>query len=390
MFLSDISIKRPVLATVMSLLLVVFAIIAFERLPLREYPDIDPPVVSISTTYPGASAETVETRITEVIEDRISGVEGIKFITSTSSDGRSRINIEFGVNQNIDAAANDIRDRVSGILDDLPDTAEPPDIQKADSSDDVILWLNLVSDNMNTIELTDYAKRYLQDRFSVLPGVARVRIGGGLEYAMRVWLDREKMAARGLTVQDIQTALRAENLELPAGQIESNEVQFTARIQRAYSTEEDFRNLVIQKQGDQFVYLSDVARIEKSAIENRTFFRGNERPMVGIGVIKQSKANTIAVADGAIAMAQRLQENLPKGMEIINSYDTSVFIRSSISEVYKTLFLAAGLVVLVIYLFLGSVRSMLVPAITVPISIMSTFIALYIFGFSINLLTLLA
>ncbi len=390
MFLSDISVKRPVFATVLSLLLVTFSIIAYQRLPLREYPDIDPPVVSIDTSYVGASAQTVETRITEVIEDRISGVEGIRFITSTSSDGRSRINIEFDVEQDIDAAANDIRDRVSGVIDNLPEEADAPDIQKADSSDDVILWFNLVSDRMNTLELTDYAKRNLQDRFSVLPGVARVRIGGGLEYAMRVWLDRQKMAARQITVQDIQQKLREENIELPAGQIESEEVQFTARIERAYKNADDFKRLVIKKDGDDFIYLADVAKIEKAAIEKRTFFRGNERPMIGLGVIKQSKANTIAVADEAEKLAARLRETLPEGMEIINSYDTSVFIRGAISEVYKTLFLAAGLVVLVIYIFLGSLRSMLVPAVTVPISILSTFIALYFLGFSVNLLTLLA
>ncbi len=194
MILSDISVTRPVFASVLSLLLIAFGIVSFTQLPLREYPDIDPPVVSVDTSYTGASANVVETRITEVIEDRISGVEGIKFISSTSSDGRSRINIEFDVGRDIEAAANDVRDRVSGIADNLPEEADPPDIQKADSSDDVILWLNLTSDRMDVLELTDYAKRYLQDRFSVLPGVARVRVGGGLEYAMRVWLDRNQMA----------------------------------------------------------------------------------------------------------------------------------------------------------------------------------------------------
>jgi multidrug efflux pump len=390
MILSDISVTRPVFASVLSLLLIAFGVVSFTKLSLREYPDIDPPVVSVDTSYPGAAANVVETRITEVIEDRISGVEGIKYIASTSSDGRSRINIEFDVGRDIEAAANDIRDRVSGIADNLPEEADPPDIQKADSSDDVILWLNLVSDQMNVLELTDYAKRYLQDRFSVLPGVARVRIGGGLEYSMRVWLDRNKLAARGLTVQDIESALRSENVELPAGSIESEEVQFTARIERGYKTPEDFQKLVIAKTDDYLVRLGDVARVEKSAIENRTFFRGNAVPMVGIGVIKQSKGNTIEVAQAAIDLAQRLQPNLPPGMEIINSYDTSVFIRNAISEVYKTLFVAIMLVVGVIYLFLGSWRAMLVPAVTVPVSLISTFIVLNLFGFSINLLTLLA
>jgi multidrug efflux pump len=390
MLLSDISVTRPVFASVISLLLIAFGIVSFSRLPLREYPDIDPPVVSVDTEYRGASANIVETRITEVIEDRISGVEGIKFISSSSSDGRSRINIEFDVNRDIEAATNDIRDRVSGVVDNLPEEADPPDIQKADSSDDVILWLNLVSDKMDTLELTDYARRYLQDRFSVLPGVARVRVGGGLEYSMRVWLDRNQMAARDITVTDIENALRSENIELPAGSIESVETQFTARIQRVYQTPDDFKKLVIAEGDDYLVRLGDVARIEKAAIEDRTFFRGNGVPMIGIGIIKQSKANTIAVAQAAIDLAQRLQPDLPPGMEIINSYDTSVFIRNAISEVYKTLFIAIALVIFVIYLFLGSFRAMLIPAVTVPVSLVATFTILYSFGFSINLLTLLA
>ncbi len=390
MILSDVSVTRPVFASVLSLLLIVFGIMSFSKLALREYPDIDPPVVSITTSYQGASANIVETRITEIIEDRISGVEGIKFISSSSTDGQSRIDIEFIVERDIEAATNDIRDRVSGVVDDLPEEADPPDIQKADSSDDVILWLNLSSDEMNTIELTDYASRYLEDRFSILPGVARVRIGGGLEYAMRVWLDRNKMAARGLTVTDIETALRSENVELPAGSIESVETQFTARIQRGYKTPEDFENLVIGQQDNYLIRLSDVARIEKAAVESRTFFRGNSVPMVGIGIIKQSKANTISVVEGAIDMAERIAPDLPEGMRIFSSYDTSVFIRNAISEVYKTLFIAMMLVVTVIYLFLGSFRAMLVPAVTVPVSLIATFTLLYVFGFSINLLTLLA
>lgn len=390
MFLSDTAVTRPVFASVLSLLLIAFGLVSFDRLALREYPDIDPPVVSVDTSYPGASANIVETRITEVIEDRISGVEGIKHISSSSSDGRSRISIEFDVNRDIEAATNDVRDRVSGVVDNLPEEADPPDIQKADSSDDVILWFNLTSINMNVLELTDYAKRYLQDRFSVLPGVARVRVGGGLEYAMRVWLDRNQMAARGLTVSDVENALRAENVELPAGSIESEEIQFTARIQRSYQTPDDFRKLVIAQTDNYLVRLGDIARIEKEAIENRTFFRGNSVPMVGIGIIKQSKANTIEVARGAAELAERLQENLPPGMEIINSYDTSVFIDNAIKEVYKTLFIAIFLVITVIYLFLGSVRAMLIPAVTVPVSLIATFIILYSFGFSINLLTLLA
>ena len=391
MILSDISVTRPVLATVLSLLLVAFGLVAFDRLPLREYPDIDPPVVSIETVYPGAAANVVETRITQLIEDRIAGVEGIRTVESSSQDGRSEITVQFDIDRDIDGAANDIRDRVSGILDQLPVEAEPPDIQKVDSNEDVIMWLNLVSDRMTVPELTDYARRYLVDRFSVLDGVARVRVGGNQTYAMRVWIDRSALAARGLTVADVEAALRAENLELPAGSVESIDRQFTVRLERSFRDAEDFGQLVLAQGADGYlVRLGDVARVERGTEEDRTFFRGNGVPMVGIGIIKQSTANTIAVADAAKAEMARINPSLPEGMEIKQSYDTSVFVKDAIKEVYKTLGIAIGLVVLVIFLFLGRVRAMLVPAVTVPVSLVATFTVLYALGFSINILTLLA
>ncbi len=391
MMLSDLSVTRPVLAAVLSLLLIAFGLVAFDRLPLREYPDIDPPVVSVETRYPGASANVVETRITQLIEDRISGVEGIRTVESVSEDGRSAITIEFAIGRDIDGAANDVRDRVSGILDQLPVEADPPDIQKVDSNEDVIMWLNLVSDRMTVPELTDYARRYLVDRFSVLDGVARVRVGGDQTFAMRIWLDRDALAARGLTVADVETALRAENLELPAGSVESKSRQFSVRVDRAFGTPEQFARLVLGQGTDGYlVRLGDVARVERGTREDRTFFRGNGVPMVGLGIIKQSTANTIAVADAAKAEMARINPTLPEGMEIKQSYDTSVFVKGAIHEVYKTLGIAIGLVILVIFLFLGSVRAMLVPAVTVPVSLIATFTVLLALGFSINILTLLA
>ncbi|MGF1642944.1 MAG: efflux RND transporter permease subunit [Thiotrichales bacterium] len=391
MMLSDVSVTRPVLASVFSLLLIVFGIVAFDRLPLREYPDIDPPVVSIETNYPGAAAAVVETRITKIIEDRIAGVEGIGYIESSSEDGRSAITVEFNVGRDIDGAANDIRDRVSTILRQLPTEADPPEIQKVNSNEDVIMWLNLASDQMSVPQLTDYAERYLVDRFSVLDGVARVRLGGSQTYAMRVWLDRAELAARNLSVADVERALRADNIELPAGSIESRDRQFTVRVERSFRTAEDFASLVLAR-GDEgyLVRLGDVARVERGSEEDRTFFRGNGVPMVGIGVIKQSTANTLEVARAAKAEMARLNENLPDGMALRQSYDTSVFVEGAVREVYKTLAIALGLVVLVIYLFLGSLRAMLIPAVTVPVSLIGTFIALYAFGFSLNMFTLLA
>ena len=391
MILSDLSVRRPVLASVISILLIVFGFVAFSMLPLREYPDIDPPVVTIETLYPGASANVVETQITEVIEERIAGVEGIRFISSKSEDGLSAVTIEFDTGRDVDGAANDIRDRVSAILGDLPEEADPPEIQKVDSNDDVIMWLNLVSDRMTVPELTDYADRYLVDKFSVLNGVARVRIGGGQSYAMRIWLDRKAMAARKLVVSDIENALRAENLELPAGSIESSERNFTVRVKRTFRTAAEFERLVLARSSDGYlVRIGDIARVERGSEEDRTFFRGNGEAMVGIGIIKQSTANTIDVARGAKAEMRRLNPSLPEGMEIKQSYDTSVFVEGAIKEVYKTLLIAIGLVILVIYLFLGSVRATVVPAVSVPVSIIASFIVLNALGFSVNLLTLLA
>ena len=391
MILSDISVTRPVLAAVMSLLLVVFGLVSFDRLALREYPDIDPPVVSIETIYPGAAANVVETRITEIIEDRIAGVEGIRFIDSKSEDGRSVISVEFSINRDVDGAANDIRDRVSAVLAELPDEADPPEIQKVDSNEDVIMWLNLASDRLSVPEITDYASRYLVDRFSVLDGVARVRVGGGQVYAMRIWLDRRALAARGLTVADVESALRAENIELPAGSIDSEERQFTVRIKRSFRTAEDFSRMVLGQGEDGYlVRLGDVARVERGAAEDRLFFRGNGVPMVGIGIIKQSTANTLAVAHAAQAEVERINPTLPDGMAIEQSYDSSVFIEGAIREVFKTLAIAIMLVITVIYLFLGGVRAMLVPAVTVPVSLIATFSVLLALGFTINIITLLA
>ncbi|MCA0951210.1 efflux RND transporter permease subunit [Shewanella chilikensis] len=391
MILTDISVKRPVFASVISLLLIAFGLVSFGKLPLREYPDIDPPIVSIDTSYRGASASVVESRITQLIEDRISGVEGIRHINSSSTDGRSSVVLEFDIDRDIEAAANDVRDRISGLLDNLPEEADPPEVQKANGGDEVIMWLNLVSDQMTTLQLTDYARRYLTDRFSVIDGVANMRVGGGKVYAMRVWIDRQALAARNLTVADVESALRSENVELPAGSIESKERHFTVRLERSFRTAEDFANLALTQGGDGYlVKLGDVAQVEIGSEEERIMFRGNGEAMIGLGVSKQSTANTLEVARAVNKLVDEINPTLPQGMEIKRSYDSSVFIEASIDEVYQTLFIAIILVIIVIYLFLGSVRAMLIPALTVPVSLLATFIVLYALGYTINLLTLLA
>ncbi|MFQ3786860.1 efflux RND transporter permease subunit [Halomonas sp. A29] len=391
MRLSDISVQRPVLATVLALLIVAFGLLSLQRLSLQEYPSIDPPVVSIDTRYPGAAANVVESRITQVLEDRIAGIEGIEVVTSSSEDGRSRINIEFNLEMDIDAAANDVRDRIAGAQRNLPDDADPPEVQKADSSEEIVVWLSLSGEGYSMPELTDYANRYLVDRLSVQPGVARVRVGGGRDYAMRVWIDRNALAARNLTVSDVESALRAENVELPAGSIESRERQFIVRLPRSFAAAGDFQRLAIDQGSDGYlIRLGDVARVEVGSVDDRSIFRANGVPMVGLGMMMQSTANVLELSQGVQAEMERLQATLPDGMELSLNFDASVFVAGAIQQVVMTLFIAMGLVVVVIFMFLGNVRTTLVPAVTVPIAIIGSFIALALMGFSINLLTLLA
>ncbi len=391
MIISDTSIRRPVFAIVLNLLLVTFGVVAFTKLQVREFPDVDPPIVTIETAYTGASAAVVERRITQLIEDRISIVEAIKSIESSSEDGRSVVTVEFNIERDIDNAANDLREAVSSLLDELPDEADPPEITKEDAATEVMMWMSLTSTYLTPVELADYAERYLVDSFSVLPGVARVRISGASSYAMRVWIDRRALAARNLTVSDVEAALQRQNVELPAGTIQSLDRQFTVRIKREFLTEEDFRNLVIVRGDDGFlVRLGEVARIELGAEEPRRTYRGNGVPRVGMGIIKQSQANTLDVSRAAKVEIERVRKQLPDGVFLDESYDTSVFIEESLKQVGTTLGVAVLLVVLVIYLFLGTARATLIPAVTVPVSLIGSFIFLNAFGFSINLLTLLA
>ncbi len=391
MWLSDISVRRPVLAMVMSLLLMAFGALSFRNLPLRELPDVDPPIVSVETAYIGASAAVVESRVTKPIEDRLAGLEGIHKIVSESSEGISRITIEFELSRDIDSAANDVRDRVSQARDDIPDDADAPEIFKAQSGASPIMWINLSGDAFGPLELTDFAERDLVDRFSVVDGVARVILSGAKHYSMRIWLDRVALAAHGLTVADIENALRTQNVELPAGRIESRARDLTVRIERGYATAEDFRSLVVDRGKDgHLVRLGEVARVEVGPLESAGEFRGNGVTRVGIGIIKQSTANTVGVANGVIEEIDRVIPTLPAGMTLDPGWNSAEFVQASVDEVYKTLVIAMVLVVFVIYLFLGTKRAALIPAVTVPICLVATFAGLWAFDLSINLLTLLA
>ena len=390
MILSDQSVRRPVFAAVISMLLVILGLASMSRLPVRQYPDVDSPVVSIDTEYRGASAEVVETKVTQVIEERIAGIEGIVKLTSSSRDERSDIRVEFDLGRDIDGAANDIRDRVSRVLDQLPTEADPPEIAKVDNTSQAVMFLNLTSDRMDGLEITDYAERFLVDRFSTVPGVARVRISGERRYAMRVWLSRERLAAHGLTVNNVEDALRSENVELPAGRIESTAREFTLRTDTGFNTEQDFRLLVIGRGADgQLVRLGDVADVRIGAENERSIARANGEPAVSLAIEQLSKANSVLVSRAVREEVARIAQELPEGMTLGVNYDRAEFIEASMKEVYIALGVALSLVLIVIYIFLGSFRVTLIPAIVVPVSVTATFIVMGAMGYTINVLTLL-
>jgi multidrug efflux pump len=388
--LSDFSVRRPVFATVLSLLLVILGLAALSNLPVRQYPDIDPPVVSIETTYRGASADVVETKVTQVIEDRIAGLEGIEKLTSASSEERSSIRVEFVPGRDVDEAANDIRDRVARAAGELPLETEPPEIAKVDNDTQAVMYLNLTSDRLNGLELTDYADRFLTDRFSTVPGVARVRISGERKYAMRIWVDREAMAARGLTVADVEAALRAENVELPAGRLESSQREFTLRTDTGFRTPEEFARLVLGRGSDgQLIQLGEVADVRVGAANERNVARANAVPAVSLGIEQLSKANTLDVSAGVREEMERVAGDLPEGMTLQVNYDRAGFIGASMLQVVYALGFAIALVLLVIYLFLGDLRATLIPAVVVPVSVTATFMVMAALGYTINTLTLL-
>ena len=390
MRISEVSVRRPVFATVISLLLVIFGLVALDRLAVREYPDVDRPVVSINTTYRGASAQVVENKVTQVIEDRIAGIEGILKIESDSEDERSNIRIEFDVSRDIDGAANDVRDRVARVVATLPPEADPPEVAKSDASAEPVMYLIFSSDAMSTLDVTDYAERHIVDRLSTVPGVARVSVFGGRRYAMRIWTDRQALAARKLTVADIEDALRRENVQLPAGRLESRSREFSLRTEVGLDTEDDFRNLVIGRGADgHLVRLGEVAQVRLAAENERSLIRANGRTGVGMGIEAQSKANTLDVVRGVRAEVQRLQADIPKGAVLQINVDNGVAIEAALQEVLIAVVLAFISVLIVIYAFLGSVRSTLIPAVTIPVSIVASFIVMYALGYSVNVLTLL-
>ncbi|MBC8050890.1 MAG: efflux RND transporter permease subunit [Chitinophagales bacterium] len=391
MVLSDISVKRPIFATVVSLVIIVFGIISYTKLPVREYPDVDAPIVTIETTYTGAAASVVDTRITKIIEDQISGIEGVRNIDSKSTDGVSTITVEFTLGRNIDSAANDLRDRVNRVIDDLPDEADTPQITKVDADASPILWYSLTSNSLSRIQITDYAERFIVDRLGSVDGVARVNVSAPATPAMRIWIDRQALAARSLTIADVEAAIRAQNVELPGGRIESLNSFLTVRVERAYATADQFRGLVVRRdENGNLTRLGDVATVEVAPENDKSEFRGDGQDRIGLGIVRISGANALDVARGVKVEVDRIREGLPAQISLLPSYDTTQFIDASMHEVWLTFAIAGGCVLVVIFVFLGNFRATIIPMLAVPVSILGAFIAMYATGSTVNLITLLA
>jgi multidrug efflux pump len=387
--ISEVCIERPVLATVMSLVILLFGLICLQRLPNRDLPDVDPPVVSVTTVYPGAAPEVVETSVTQALEDQIIGIEGVRHVTSLSREQVSQISVEFELHRDIEAAANDVRDRVARARRDLPEEVEEPVVAKRDADARPIMWLAMAGEQTTQIHLSTIADTRVRDRLGKLPGVATVLIGGERRYSMRLWIDNDRLTAHGLTIADVADGLRRENVDLPSGRVESIDVEYTVRSLGELRTVPDYESLIVATVGGEPVRLRDLARVEVGPEDERKLVRFNGVPALGLGVIKQSKANTLAVTSRVRAELERLNQELPPGVRIHIAFDASDYIRRSIRDVTLTIFEAVVLVVFVIYLFLRTARATLIPATAIPISIIGTFAILYFTGFTINTLTLM-
>jgi multidrug efflux pump len=387
--LSQVCIDRPVLATVMSLVIIAFGLVSLTRLPNRELPDVDPPVVAVTTVFPGAAPEVVETSITQVLEDELIGIEGIRHLTSISREQVSAITVEFELSRDVDVAANDVRDRVARARRELPEDVEEPIVAKRDADARAIIWMALFGDRYSQIELSSLAETRIKDRLSKLPGVADAIIAGERRYSMRLWIDNSRLTAHRLTIADVAAALRRENVDLPSGRIESVDQEFTVRTLGELRTAEAYNSLIIATLNGGPVRFRDVGHAEVGPETERKLVRFNGAPAVGIGIVKQSKANTLAVANAVKEELRRLRPELPEGVNLEIAFDSSLFIRRSVEDVTRTIFQAILLVLVVIYLFLRSVRATIIPAISIPVSVIGTFAVLYSFGFSVNTLTLM-
>jgi len=390
MKLSETSIRRPVLASMISAALVLFGVIGYTRLSVRELPDIDPPIISVSTTLPGANAQVVETAVTDVLEEELSTIQGLRTLSSSSSEENSQITLEFNLDRAVDVAAQDVRDKVSRVRGRLPVDVLEPVIAKQEADAQPFFWLALSSPNYDLMQLSDVADRLVKARLQSLAGVGSAGIFGERRFAMRVWVQPDQLSARGLTVQDVENAITARNVEIPAGRIESTRREFSVRSLGELKTPQGFGEMAVASQGGQVVKLKDVAKVELGPEDNRSIFRYNGNPAVAIGVVRQSKANLIDVARGIRAAIPSIQETLPPGVKLETAFDGSVYVTHSINDARLTLVIAAILVVLIIFVFLRNLRATVIPGLAIPASIVSTFAIMYFLGFSINNFTLLA
>ncbi|MBE0663876.1 MAG: efflux RND transporter permease subunit [Bacteroidales bacterium] len=389
MGLSSLSIQRPVLATVMSIVIIIFGLIGLNFLGVREYPSVDPPIINVSTNYVGANADIIESQITEPLEESINGIAGIRTLTSTSRDGRSGIRVEFDLGVDLEAAANDVRDRVARSLFRLPADADPPVVSKSDADGSPIIFLNIASESRSLLELTDIADRIFKERFQTIPGVSQVGIWGAKRYSMRLYMDPLKLAAYGLTPLDVRTALLRENVELPSGRIEGNATELTVRTLSRLETPEEFGNLIIKEDNNAVIRFRDLGVAELGPENERTLLRRDGVPMVGNAITPQPGSNHIEIADEFYHRLEQIRKDLPADIKTAIGFDTTEYIRNSIKEVQQSIFIAFFLVVLIIFFFLRDWRTTIIPVIVIPISLIGSFFIMYLAGFTINVLTLL-
>jgi multidrug efflux pump len=389
MSLSSLSIRRPVLASVMAIAIVLFGIIGYTYLGIREYPSVDPPIITVSTSYTGANADIIESQITEPLEESINGIAGIRTLTSVSRDGRSTIRVEFMIDIDLEDAANDVRDRVSRAQRNLPPDTDPPIVTKADADAIPIIFLNIKSNKRSLLELSDIAQRAFKERVQTIDGVSQVTIWGEKRYSMRLWMDPLKLAAFQITPIDIRNALSRENIELPTGRIDGKNTELTIRTLGRLSTEEEFNNLIIKESEGRLVQFSDVGRAELFPENERTLLKRDGIPMVGIVLIPQPGANQIQIVDDFYERIEQIKKDIPADIELGIGFDVTTYIRESINEVQQTVFIAFSLVILIIFLFLRDWRTTLIPVIVIPISLIGSFFIMYVADFSINVLTLL-
>lgn len=389
MSLSSVSIQRPVLATVLSIVILLFGFIGLAFLGIREYPNVDPPVITVSTNYLGANADIIESQVTEPLEEAVNGIAGIRTMTSVSRDGRSTITVEFNLEVDLETAANDVRDRVARTVGNLPSDIDPPVVAKSDANANPILFLNIKSDKRSLLELTDIADKVFKERLQTINGVSEIRIWGERKYAMRLWLDPEKMAAYRLTPLDVRSALTRENVELPSGSVEGQFTELTVRTAGRLNTPLDFNDLTIKEENGNVVRLRDIGYAELGPENLRTMMRRDGIPMVGNAVIPQPGSNHLEIAEEVYRRLDQIKKDIPEDIEVGVGFDTTQFIEESITEVEQTIFVAFGLVVMVIFLFFRDWRTTIIPVLAIPVSLVGAFFIMYIADFSINVLTLL-